>query len=322
MMVSDQPEIVTVVACPPADAAAPADNPFITAALQTLQGKKAVGNRVLRAASVRDLDIALGKLLPRQSRAQVRLQLVGHSISGVLSLGASWLPDAEVVPRAFQYPFYVLDTNPGALGLLAKYAGKITEVMLVGCNVGSASSFGYAVNGRTLTYTLAEVLRCVVRGADDVVAPDEFDARGWYAPSNHHRRPKGWRWVDAAPPVWSDLGIDPVPRSRTDVNEAFEIRAITSSRLPVAVRARLSDIEPGIRIACKHVTTDVPRSALAELTVETDQGPAELLCGGRYLRQGDDYYVIDRNAQLSSAMAGVLWGAEPDTTLTSSSLAG
>ena len=320
MMVSDQPDIVTVVACPPVDATAPPDNAFITAALQTLTSKKALGNRILRAASVRDLDVALCKLLPRQSKNQIRLQIVGHSISGVLSLGASWLPDADVVPRAFQYPYYVLDTNPGALGLLAKYAGKITEVMLVGCNVGSSSSFGYAVNGRTLTYTLAEILRCLVRGADDVVAPDEFDARGWYAPGNFHRRPKGWRWVESSPPVWSDLGIDPVPRSRTETNESFEIRAITSTLLPFAVRSQPA-LDPAIRLTCKHVTSDLPRSALAELSVETDQGPAQLLCGGRYLRQGDDYYAVDRNPQLAAAMSGVLWGTEASPSA-SDSLAG
>jgi hypothetical protein len=83
--------------------------------------------------------------------------------------------------------------------------------MLVGCNIGSANSVGYPINGRTLTYTLAELLHCTVLGADDVVGPDEFDDRGWYAPRDTRRSPKGWRWVEAAPPVWMDADAEPVP---------------------------------------------------------------------------------------------------------------
>jgi hypothetical protein len=200
MLQSDQPETVTVVATPPAGTTASTDNSFIDRVLEVLSNRNAASNRIVRASCVRDLDLELGKILSRRFRGTIRVQIVGHSISGMLSLGASWIPDAEMVGTAFNYPYYVLDTNPAALGLLAKYAGKISEVLLVGCNIGSASSFGYAINGRTLTYTLAELLRCLVRGADDVVSPDEFDARGWYTPELHHRRPKGWRWVETRRP--------------------------------------------------------------------------------------------------------------------------
>ena len=311
MVTNEAPEIVTIMACPPAGLASPAANSFIAAAAQAIASKSVHGNAVLPAASVRDIDLQLGAVLPRHGKNQIRLQIVGHSISGVLSLGATWLPDQDVAACAFQYPFLVLDTNPAALGLLAKYAGRITEVMLVGCNVGSATSFGYAVNGRTLTYTLAEILRCLVRGADDVVAPDEFDARGWYTPGPQHRRPKGWRWTPSSPPIWTDPGLDPAPRSRTEIAESFEIRAITSSLLPAPARTALVDLRPGIRITCKHTTADAPRFALPELSLDTDQGPAQLLCGGRYLRQGNDCFVVDRNPQLAAAMMAVLWSSEP-----------
>src|SRR5213078_899609 len=92
MMLSDQPEIVTVVASPPPGTSGPTDNNFIDAALQTLATKNASANRVVRAASVRDLDIELGKILTDHFKGAIRLQIIGHSISGMLSLGASWIP--------------------------------------------------------------------------------------------------------------------------------------------------------------------------------------------------------------------------------------
>jgi hypothetical protein len=315
MILSDQPDTITLVAAPPIEPGfriEPAANAFIDQVVQNLASKKAAGHRVVRVGSVRQADLELAKLLPRGSRTQVRLQVIGHSISGVLSLGASWLPEDEVAVTAFAAPHLVLDTNPAALGLLAKYAGKLTEVMLVGCNVGSATSFGYAINGRTLTYTLAELLRCRVLGADDVVSPDELDARGWYAPAAHHRRPKGWRWSEAAPPAWIELGTDPVARPQTHTAEAFHVTAITRSLLPFPIAQGTGDLGDGLLITCSHVTADAPRSALPELVLETDQGPAELLCGGRYLRVGSEHFVVDPNPRLIAAMRALWWSVVHD----------
>lgn len=310
MRVSEQPETVTLVACPPPGTIGAVGNSFIDDALETLEKRKAASNRIIRAASVRDIDIELGKILNASFKGTIRLQIVGHSISGLLSLGASWIADGEMSSTAFKYPYYVVDTNPASLGLLAKYAGKISEVMLVGCNIGSATSYGYAINGRTLTYTLAELLRCLVRGADDVVAPDEFDARGWYTPDANHRRPKGWRWVEATPPVWTDPGIDPVPGPRARGGQSFEIRAITSSLLPIAAPLQQLEIDPGLRIHCQQVTADKPLSALPEVSMETDKGPAHLLCGGRYLSWSGVYYAVEHSRQLSVALTAGLWSLE------------
>jgi len=315
MLQSAQPEIVTLVASPPAGTVGSTNNLFIDDALQTLRSKKAAGNRIIQVASVRDADLEFGKILSDRFRGTVRLQIVGHSLSGILSLGASWIPEADMAARAFRYPYYALDTNPASLGLLAKYAGKVSEVMLVGCNIGSASSFGYAINGRTLTYTLAELLRCLVRGADDIVAPDEFDAHGWYAPGDHHRRPKGWRWVEAMPPAWTDPGLDPVPGIRTKVEKSFEIRSITRSLLPAPTASKPIELTPAIRITCQYVAIDKPRSALPEISVETDQGPAQLLCGGRYLRWMDTDYMIDQTPHLPAALTARL--GSPETTRSS-----
>lgn len=302
MSQTDQPEIITLVANPPVGTVGSTDNNFIDAVLQTLSSKKAATNKIARTASVRDMDLELGKVLSDHAPGKVRLQIVGHSLSGMMSLGASWIPEADMVGRAFRYPYYVLDTNPVSLGLLAKYVGRISEVLLVGCNIGSASSFGYAINGRTLTYTLAELLRCLVRGADDVVAPDEFDELGWYAPSAHHRRPKGWRWVEAMPPVWTDPGVDPVRGSRTKIMKSFKIHSIARSLLPAYDVRQPIDVSPAIRITCHYVADDKPRSALPEISVETDQGPAQLLCGGHFLKWMDNYYVVTQNPQVSAML--------------------
>jgi hypothetical protein len=217
MIRSDQQDIVTLVAAPPADAVGATDNPFIDTALQTLESKRAAGHRIVRVSSVRDIDLELGKILSNSLKGSIRLQIVGHSLSGGLALGALWLPKDELSARVSRFPYCVLDTNPASLGLLSKHAGKLSEVMLVSCNIGSATCFGHAINGRTLTYTLAELLHCTVRGADDVVAPDEFDARGWYAPRAHRRGPKGWHWTEASPPVWMESSSEPARGARTKV---------------------------------------------------------------------------------------------------------
>lgn len=93
---------------------------------------------------------------------------------------------------------------------------------------------------------------------------------------------------------------------------SFEIRAITGCLLPVPAAAKPTDLGPGIHITCQSADADIPRSALPELSVATDQGPAQLLCGGRFLQWMDTYYLIDPNPHLSATLTAVLWGAGPD----------
>jgi hypothetical protein len=306
MIFSDQPKTVTLVASPPPET----DNGGLDQTFQRLTAKQIRGNQICRVASVSDIDVTLSKILTPTFRGAVRLQIIGHAIPGSMCLGAKWTDNGIHDPGAFAFPFLVLDTNPTALGLLAKFAGKLSEVMLVGCHVGSTTSFGHAINGRTLTYTLTELLRCKVCGADDDVAPDEYDEQGWYASAPQHRRPKGWRWSDASPPLWTDLGADPLPRNRKPVGAdgkplEIEIRAIRTAMLPLLASQQPLDLPSSLHVTCQYITTASPVSALPELSVDTDLGPAQILCGGRYLKLADACYVIERNPPLSAALAAL-----------------
>ena len=307
MILSDQPRTVTLVASPPPET----DNGGLDQTFQLLSAKQLHTNQLHRVASVSDIDVTLDKILTPSFRGTIRLQIIGHAIPGSMCLGARWSDSGIHDPAAFAFPFLVLDTNPAALGLLAKFAGKLSEVMLVGCHVGSTTSFGHAINGRTLTYTLAELLRCKVSGADDDVAPDEYDDQGWYAPAPQHRRPKGWRWSEATPPLWTDLGTDPLPRNRKPVGKdgkpvEFEIRSIKTAMLPMVATGQPLDLACSVRLSCQYVTTDKPVSALPELAIETDQGTAQIVCGGRYLKIAGMCYVIDRNPPLAAALSALL----------------
>lgn len=199
---NDQIKSITFVARPPCHLKNAADDSFLAAVAKTVSKRKAGNHAVIRVASVRDIDLELSAILTADHPGQLRVQLVGHGRSGALALGAHWIAERDVYAQAFKYPYYVLDTNPAALGLLSKHAGKLAKLTLVGCNIGAAASFGYAINGRTLTYTLTELLRCPVLGADDVVSANDFDARGWYAPRADRRSPSGWEWMPEGPPVW------------------------------------------------------------------------------------------------------------------------
>jgi hypothetical protein len=302
------PDIVTVVACPPEGTrAASIHNNFIDEVYRALVDRKAAGTRIVRAATVRDMDLRLGEILTPQFRGRVKLQIVGHSLSGALLLGAAWLANTEMFAATFNPPFYALTPDPRALGFLVNYVGKISEVMLVGCNVGSDSSYGYPLNGRTLTYALAELLQCQVRGADDVVAPEEFDAHGWYTPGPGKRRPQGWRWVECSHPEWVDGGPETSPRHRAETVVSFEIRSIMSTLLPVPEFPGPLELRPPIHITCRQLDSKRVPSSVPEIALDTDQGTAYLLGSGRYLNIGDTYYAVERHARLLEIVSQHLW---------------
>jgi hypothetical protein len=294
---------VTVVACAPEDApGATTHNNFIDEVMVALAAKKATCTRILRAATMHELDLQLGKILTPQFRGRVKLQLVGHSFSGALLLGAAWLAGSEMFNETFNPPFHALTPDPRALGCLRNYAGQIQEVMLVGCNVGSDSSYGYPFNGRTLLYALAELLQCAVRGADDLVSPEEFDARGWYAPGPGKRRPHGWQWVEDSHPVWIDAGPEVSPRQRAETVLSFEVRSIVSTLIPAVGGSSPVALDPPFAINCRPLDRKRTPTSVPEMSIETDQGTARLLCSGRYLNLDGTYYSVERHARLVEAL--------------------
>lgn len=335
-MTMAEPLRVTVLAGPPERPTRdPGPDDFVNAALTQIQDRS---RRLLRASSVLELDLALAKLFEEKPNRRISLQLVGHGASGLLHLGAPWLSEGDFFDNAFRYPFYVLDTNPAALGLLSQYAGRLADVMLVACEVGAESPHGYGINGRTLTYTLAELLRCPVRGADDVVAPDEFDQHGDYHPLYDHRAPTGWKWRRSGPPTWIGPISAATPsaalveraatsRSRREsapaatvplrrAREPFEIVAITASRLPVPNRAWPRVLRTPVHVSCLASNGPGLRFAPAEISVIVRQGTrpdtsAALLCGGRFLRVGTTHYAIDPSPVLSTALRPILWQHQP-----------
>jgi hypothetical protein len=149
-----------------------------------------------RAASV--VDIA--ELLDAETKSEVPLsvQIIGHAISGQLLLGAPYIGDED---KHRAWPYFVIDTTPSSLGFLSRHAGKLDELLLVGCNVGTSLS-DWPVNGRSLLYCLSETLRCRVAGAITTVSLEAFDDCGRYC------GPRAcWSWSEPGPPTFSVVGV-------------------------------------------------------------------------------------------------------------------
>jgi hypothetical protein len=305
-----EPLRVTIVAKPIKEAR----DDLIDGIVDTLKKRGVVP---FHAASVRDIDFKiLDKIVEKNPERLLSVQVIGHAISGQLYLGAHWMTQDERTEKAKKPPFFLLDTDPEALGLLARYAGHLADITLVGCNVGSVSAFGYAINGRTLTYTLAELLRCTTRGADDQVTPDEFDDHGVYSPSTIHRKPTGWRWRESHPPEWLP-GTPGVTPPQDHAARELQIIEVTNTVLPVQNRHWPRKLPDPITIDARRIRDPLyePRFAVPEVTVTLRDGHGshvgELLDGGRYVKIGREFYTIDQrdqvSKQISKQLTSVLW---------------
>jgi hypothetical protein len=183
--------LVTIIATRPADEYGPfqTDNGFIADAVTRLASVP-----THRAASIVDVDVTrVLKATCSEDDEMLSVQLVGHGSSGQLRLGACFMQDEA---KARRWPYFVLDTTPSPLGFLAKFASRIGELTLVGCNVGAEQS-DWPVNGRALLYCLSELLQCTTRGATAITSPEWFDQSGRYTgPSST------WQWSSAGPPTF------------------------------------------------------------------------------------------------------------------------
>ena len=181
---------VTIIAAQPAAEYGPFldDNGF----LDTMREALAHGSP-RPASSVVDVVDAISDATAGHTEP-LAVQIVGHATSGQMMLGGSYLADST---KHREWPYFVIDTTPSPLGFLARHTGRIAELTLVGCNVGTASP-SWPVNGRGLLYCLCELLKCSVRGAISTVSPNDFDVSGRYA------GPVAcWDWSELAPPRFS-----------------------------------------------------------------------------------------------------------------------
>ncbi|HLL20869.1 MAG TPA: hypothetical protein VK427_02000, partial [Kofleriaceae bacterium] len=217
---------------------------------------------------------------------KLRVQFVGHGEPGVLALGANWVGRDQ----RRQPPYYMIDSNPYALGVLARYVGRIEEVVFAGCYAGQAVARGTAISGRTLLFTFAEMWRCKVRGASTTVnAADFTNARGgWYTGRAGHPT-VGWGshrgTRDDGRPPRADRKVGTAPRVRPHALD--RPRAITTSD------GALSDEQQRILVDYfDAVVDDVERPQLANpeavmtLRYGDHDEEARLICGGQFLSVG------------------------------------
>lgn len=303
---------VNIIAAPP-DGYPRTPDGLIDAMMGKLQ---ASGIPLLTAASMVDLDLRIREAwdMPERTNRPLAVQVLGHATSGQLFLGSNWMtrPDGTTPPEVFRAPYYVLTTNPSALGFLYKHTGKLGKLDLVGCNVGAAwNDGGYAFNGRTLTYTLCELLRTDVTGAVDLVGPDELST-GVYVAGGPP--PEGWSYNAGSPTrIGGKELTSQQQRYSYNGNPAkFAITQITNAQLPVqnptfpkhthiALDAVPLENEPRLQFASK------------ELLVTLEAGPdgkpavAAMFGNARFLMIDSAVYAVRNSAAVSQQLTELLW---------------
>lgn len=258
---------------------------------------------VLRATNMEEVATRITEAWNDPARAgrKLALQLVGHGVSGLLHLGSSWM--GEVVPaRAFADPYFLIDTNPWSLGFLGEHRGRFDKIILAACRVGASDADGYAINGRTLAYTLCEHLQTTVIAAIDFTDPDEFDAQGEYLPVNH-LLPCVWAWRSGAEPRYTDPnGNTPIVLRRRSgtASETFRIVAIRA-----LVPARTREVTADIELRCTELDDERLLHARPELVVALAgvEAPAWLLGNGRVLRIGSRLLAVEAHEVSARAIA-------------------
>jgi hypothetical protein len=132
------------------------------------------------ASNMLDVKQALVRAKDTSGGKPLSVQIVGHGLPGQLLLGMTWMQGADIAARARAFPFSVIDTSPLALTFFHDLIGSISDLTLAGCHVGDpdVSGTGWSINGRSLTYCLAELLKCQVSGAIGFVGTSDFDDTG------------------------------------------------------------------------------------------------------------------------------------------------
>jgi hypothetical protein len=241
------------------------------------------------ACDIVHLSATIGKHLAANPKLVV--QILGHSISGLMELGSAWMTDEEKEKTAYHYPFFLLNSSPAALGILREHARGISELLLVGCFIGATNTNGYGINGRTLTYTLCELLQCDVYAANFEVSPKTFGPDGRYL--DYKKMFTRWQWQEEKiAPTWTDV---PLPESPDNNFSTATIESIVASRLPVPDRRFPRTLRAPDEIRVKRIASEL-HFAVPEVTVEGNWSDGlkrfALLSGGRFVRRDEQYYVV------------------------------
>lgn len=274
----------------------------------------AVQHLVVRVASVTGIATWLKSYLGDDELCmgpKVRVQIIGHGVSGELSLGASWPFASSATPNGttkdrYASPYYVLDSSPRPLYELHGFMGRIAEVVLAGCYVGQRLSDGNPVNGRALMFTLAEMWHCKVRGANAPVHAENFHRTGWY-----DGPVIGWAWnaslgvaerdeaSDARPAVIADPLSTPQAISTrknllvNDARSCAQFAAYFDSRLLPAFQPRLAGVELSLDL---HYASEAGSPNVV---------PASIVGNGKFLRVALDggvvYYANAADARATGA---------------------
>jgi hypothetical protein len=292
-----EPYRLTILANKPDGADGIDDTGFVDAMAATFGG---IANyKVVRAATILDVDSALTDAETAAAGRPLSVQIVGHGTSGQLLLGMTWI--AEDVARA--WPFYVIDTNPVALGFFRNHRGKLADLTLVGCHVGSLGNPDIeddAVNGRSLTFVLSELLQCHVVAPIDYVATADFKD-GVYSGSLN-----GWEWTEQ-----NDL---PRWRGARLVEEA-PVGDVTTLEIDRIHRTALALKSRGPHMIAKPISFDaieINKPALKLATPELDVnlttcGKARIVGNRRYVVTQDKQFAIKSRDVLTRDLRRSLW---------------
>lgn len=295
-----EPYRLTILADKPDGAGGIDDTGFIDAAAAAFEAIP--GCKLARAATILDVDSALSDAEVAAGDRPISVQIVGHGTSGQLLLGMTWI--AEDVART--YPFYLIDTNPVALGFFRNHRGKLANLTLVGCHVGATGNPEIeddAVNGRSLTFVLSELLQCHVDAPIDYVAATDFND-GLYTGTLN-----GWEWGNpVGPPSWKK----DVPR--IDEAHAGDATTLEIDRIDRTALALKSRGPHAIANPIKLDSIEIEKAALAFATPElevnlTTEGPARIVGNRRYVvtKDGKRQFAIKNRDLLTRELRRALW---------------
>ncbi|HEY3801928.1 MAG TPA: hypothetical protein VGL61_04945 [Kofleriaceae bacterium] len=258
--------------------------------------------KLARAASILDVDSALSDAEDAAAGRPLSVQIVGHGTSGQLLLGMTWM----ALDDARAYPFYVIDTNPVALGFFRNHRGKLADLTLVGCHVGSLGNPEIeddAVNGRSLTFVLSELLECRVTAPTDYVATSDFKD-GLYSIST---KLTGWTWQAGKAPGWIE----------GDHAEETHKGAPTTLKIDHIARTSLAAKSSGPHVVKTPIAVDaiqIDKPALTFATPELDinltaQGTARIVGNRRYVVTAKEQFAIKNRDVLTRDLRKSVWSS-------------